>query len=167
MCVMYSIHDVLYVHSVLLCMISTPNLDFHHVYTLNVYNTACRHVGAPKARRKITCLDRKRKGGGRHHAFVENGTNSQPPYRHHDHIRTCFVYGGGVMPGWRAGLGVGKYTVQCREPKTGHQKVQLYSFTKTIHVAHLCILFIYGTAQPLVVWLFVSRDKHMDFKNVD
>ena len=71
------------------------------------------------------------------------------------------------MPGWRAGLGVGKYTVQCREPKTGHQKVQLYSITKTIHVAHLGILFIYGTAQPLVVWLYVSRDKHMDFKNVD
>ena len=24
-------------------------------------------------------------------------------------LRTCFVYGGGVMPGWQAGFGVGKY----------------------------------------------------------
>ena len=35
----------------------------------------------------------------------------------HDHIRTCFVYGGGVMRGRQA---------QCREPKTGQQKAQLY-----------------------------------------
>ena len=44
--------------------------------------------------------------------FVENWTN-------YDHIRTLFVYGGGVMPGWRARSGVGMY-------KTGQQKVQLY-----------------------------------------
>ena len=34
--------------------------------------------------------------------FAENWTN-------HDHIRTCFVYGDGVMPGRRAGSGVVKY----------------------------------------------------------
>ena len=38
----------------------------------------------------------------------------------YDHMRKCFVYGGGVMPGWRARL------VHCREPKKGQQKVQLY-----------------------------------------
>ena len=27
-------------------------------------------------------------------------------------IRTCFMYGGGVMPGRRAGSGVGKYNAQ-------------------------------------------------------
>ena len=27
-------------------------------------------------------------------------------------IRTCFVYGGGVMPGWWAGSSVGKYMIE-------------------------------------------------------
>ena len=43
-------------------------------------------------------VDRKR-GRGRH-VFVENWTN-------YDHLRTCFVYGGGVMPGRRTGSVVG------------------------------------------------------------
>ena len=51
----------------------------------------------------------------------------------HDHRKTSFVYGGGVMPGRRAGSGVGKYNSD-REPKTGQQKDQLtctrYSKTK-------------------------------------
>ena len=33
------------------------------------------------------------------------------------------MYSGGLMPGRRVGLGVGK-TVQCQEPKTGQQKVR-------------------------------------------
>ena len=37
--------------------------------------------------------------------MVENWTN-------YDHIRTCFVYGGGVMPGRRAGSGVVKYNAE-------------------------------------------------------
>ena len=49
---------------------------------------------------KISCLDRK---GGGLRVFVENGTNN-------DHIRTCFVYGGGVLPGRRTGSGVGSKT---------------------------------------------------------
>ena len=43
------------------------------------------------------------------------------------------------MPGRRAAVYA---RVQCREPKTGQQKVQLS--WKTKHVAHLGILFIYG-----------------------
>ena len=34
------------------------------------------------------------------------------------------MYGGAVMPGRRAGSGDSKY-IQCREPKTGLQKVPL------------------------------------------
>ena len=34
------------------------------------------------------------------------------------------MYGGGVMPGRRAGSGVGKYSADI--PKQGQQKVQLY-----------------------------------------
>ena len=64
----------------------------------------------------VTTVDRKRGGGGQR-GFVENGTN-------YDHIRPCFVYGGGGMPGRRAGSGVGQVcTVHCGEPKTGQQKV--------------------------------------------
>ena len=64
------------------------------------------------------------------------GGESPPLYTQPDHIRTCFVYGGGVMPGRQAGG-----LVQCREPKTGQQKVQLSS--KTEQFAHLGVLFIY------------------------
>ena len=41
-------------------------------------------------------------------------------YRQQDHIRTCFVYGGGVMLGRRAGSGVGKY--KDESPKQGSKR---------------------------------------------
>ena len=52
--------------------------------------------------------------------------NSPPPYRYwtgsmtNDHIRTCFVYVGGVMPGRRAGSGNGKYNAES--PKQGSKR---------------------------------------------
>ena len=45
------------------------------------------------------------------------------PYRKHDHIRTAFMYGDGVMRDRGAQGQVLASTVQCREPKTGQQKV--------------------------------------------
>ena len=58
-------------------------------------------------------------------------------------IRTCFVYGGGVMPGRRAGSGVGKYNAES--PKQSSKRFN--SITNTIHLAHLVILIIY-------VWVY-------------
>ena len=55
-------------------------------------------------------------------------------------IRTCFVYGGGVMTGRRAGSGVGKHNAES--PKQGSRRFD--SITNTIHFAHLGIFFIYG-----------------------
>ena len=56
----------------------------------------------------------------------------------------CFLYGGGVMLSWRAGSGVGKYNA-----KTPKQDSKRFNFiTKTIHFAHLGILFIYGPQDP-------------------
>ena len=53
------------------------------------------------------------------------------------------MYGGGLMPGQRAGSGVTvQKLVHCRAPKTGQQKKRFNSITQTIHFAHLCILFI-------------------------
>ena len=49
------------------------------------------------------------------------------------------VCGGGVLPGWRAKSGVGNYNDQS--PKQG--SIRFNSLTKTIHFAHLGILFIY------------------------
>ena len=68
-------------------------------------------------------LDRKKVGG--QCVFDENGTNSPPPYRQHEHIRKCFVYGGGVMPARRAGSGVGICTLpraQNRAAKSSTEK---------------------------------------------
>ena len=48
-------------------------------------------------------------------------------------VSTCLVYGGGLMPGRRAGPGNGKYNAE-----TGQQKVQLLSKTK--HFAYLGML---------------------------
>ena len=45
------------------------------------------------------------------------------------------MYGGRVMRGRRAGSGVGKY-IQCREPKTWQQKVQLYYDYYSIYDLH-------------------------------
>ena len=53
---------------------------------------------------------------------------------------TCSVYGGGVQPGRRAGSGVGWYIVES--PKQVRKRFS--SITKTIHFAHLVILFIYS-----------------------
>ena len=55
------------------------------------------------------------------------------------------------MPGRRAGSGVGKYilySVQCREPKTGQQKVQLSSKTK--HFSHLGMINLLSTRTLLI-----------------
>ena len=38
----------------------------------------------------------------------------------YDHVRTCFVYGGGLMPGRRAGSGVSKYNAEI--PKQGTKR---------------------------------------------
>ena len=50
--------------------------------------------------------------------FIENRTN-------YDHIRTCFVYGGGVMPGRAGGQGQVLASTMPRI-QTGQQKVQQY-----------------------------------------
>ena len=50
------------------------------------------------------------------------------------------MYSGGVMPGRRAGSGVGKYNTES--PKKESKRFN--SVKKTIHFAHLCILFIYA-----------------------
>ena len=63
-----------------------------------------------------------------------------------DHIRTCFVYGGGVKPCRQAGSGAGEYN--AKSPKHGQQKVQLLRKTKDF--AHLGMLFIYEKQLPLV-----------------
>ena len=55
-------------------------------------------------------------------------------------IRTCFVYGSGVMPGRRTGSGVGKYNAKI--PNQGSKRFN--SVTKTIYFAHVGILFIFG-----------------------
>ena len=51
---------------------------------------------------------------------------------------TCFVYDGGVMPGRRAGSGVGYLHTVCSTVK------RFSSITKTINFAHRVILFIYA-----------------------
>ena len=51
-----------------------------------------------------------------------------------------FVYGGGMMPDWQAGSCVDKYNAES--PKQDSKRFN--SITKTIHFAHLVILFIYG-----------------------
>ena len=43
------------------------------------------------------------------------------------------------MPGWRAGSGIGKYNAES--PKQDSKR--FISITKTIHLVHLGILFIY------------------------
>ena len=56
------------------------------------------------------------KGEGGQSVFAENLTNN-------DHIRTCFVHGGGVMPARRVGSGVGKYNDQVAlGPKQGSKR---------------------------------------------
>ena len=83
-----------------------------------------------------------------------------------DHVRKCFVYGGGVMPARRPGLGVGKYNAES--PKQGSKMVNF--ITKTIHFAHLGIFCIYSTtvyctvfspSPPLLVFtpLLYSKDE--------
>ena len=69
----------------------------------------------------------------------------------YDQIRTCFVYGGGVMPGWRPGSGVGKYNAES--PKQGSKRFN--SITKRIRFAHLGILFIFCLFVP------PSTSKHL------
>ena len=44
------------------------------------------------------------------------------------------------MPGWRAGSGIGKYNAES--PKQDSKRFN--SMTKTIHFAHLVILFIFA-----------------------
>ena len=73
-----------------------------------------------------------RKRGRGQCVFIENWTN-------YDHKGTCFVYGGVVMPGRRAGSGVSKYNAES--PKQGSKRFN--SIRKTIHFAHLGKLFIY------------------------
>ena len=50
------------------------------------------------------------------------------------------MYSGGVMPGRRAGSGVGKYN--AKSPKQGSKRFN--SNTKMFLFAHLVILFLYG-----------------------
>ena len=59
-------------------------------------------------------------------------------------MRTCFLHGGGVMLGRRAGSGVGKYNAES--PKQSSKRFN--SIMKTIHFAHLGILFIYELYRP-------------------
>ena len=51
------------------------------------------------------------------------------------------MYSGGVMPGRLAGSSVHKYNAES--PNQGRKRFN--SITKTIHFAHLGILFIYTT----------------------
>ena len=53
---------------------------------------------------KITVTYLDRKGGGGAARFRRELTN-------YDHVRTCFEYGGGVIPGRRAESGVGYRTL--------------------------------------------------------
>ena len=58
------------------------------------------------------------------------------------------VYGGGVMPGRRAGSGVDMYVLYCtvynaESPNQGSESLNF--ITKTIHFLHFGILFIYCT----------------------
>ena len=52
--------------------------------------------------------------------------------------RAYCLFGSGVMPGCRAGLGVGKYNAES--PKKASKRFNF--ITKTIHFAHPGILFI-------------------------
>ena len=65
-----------------------------------------------------------------------------------------------VMPGRRTGSAVGKYmhTVKCREPKTGHQKVQLYyeddPLCPSRYVYYLSICRISTLTNKQIIYLF-------------
>ena len=60
-----------------------------------------------------------------------------------ENLTRLTIYRGVVMqPGRRAGPGVGKYKYNAKSPKQGSQRFN--SIAKTIHLAHLGILFIYG-----------------------
>ena len=78
----------------------------------------------------IVYIDRK-EGGQR--VFIENLT------KYDVLIRSCCLYSGGVMPFRREGSGVGKY--KAKRPKQGSKRFNF--ITRTIHFAHLGILFIY------------------------
>ena len=58
------------------------------------------------------------------------------------------MYGDGVMPAGRAWYWQVLYSVQCREPKTGQQKVQLSSKTK--HFSHLGMINLLSTRTLLI-----------------
>ena len=75
-------------------------------------------------------IDRK-EGGQR--VFIENLT------KYDVLIRSCCLYSGGVMPFRREGSAVGKYN--AKSLKQGSKRFNF--ITRTIHFAHLGILFIY------------------------
>ena len=68
----------------------------------------------------------------------------------YDHIGTCFVYGGGVMPaGRRVGLVVGKYSTMPRaQNKTAKGSTLL---RRRIHFAPLGFIFICGVWQLAIM----------------
>ena len=59
------------------------------------------------------------------------------------------MYGDGVMPGRWAGSGVDKHNAES--PEQGSKRFN--SITKTIHFAHLGILFIYGHERAFVAFI--------------
>ena len=62
------------------------------------------------------------------------------------------------MPGRRAGSGDGQ--VQCREPKTGQQKVQLSSKTK--HFAHLGMIYLFNQMAWMLVPFFKNEKPNVN-----
>ena len=99
-------------------------------------------TNAERDKANYTYIDRKGRGW---RDFFENWPNF-------DHIKTCFVYGGGVMQGQRAGQVF--WQVKCREPKTGRQKIQLH-YMVTFHFANRGILFIYAAISCRILWITI------------
>ena len=92
-------------------------------------------------------MPRLEKEGLGQRVFFEN-------WAKHVHIWSCSMYNSGSVAGPAAR--VRYWQVQCREPKTGQQKVQLDYEDDPF--AHLSILFIYGLEcwwPPLPSWLWL------------
>ena len=58
------------------------------------------------------------------------------------------MYGDGVMPAGRAWYWQVLYSVQCREPKTGQQKVQLYYEDDPIYPSSY-IIYLWSIANSM------------------
>ena len=65
------------------------------------------------------------------------------------------------MPGRPAGSPIAVYArVQCREPKTGQEKVQLLYIAKTIHFSYLPIIYLWYIPTPTVYLATTSPLSH-------